>query len=79
MQYHDENAATLMRLTGLDCIVSRPSTFVLLGIRWLQRSMSLIFRKLPFERLPRKLASDFMRHPRLFSIAMLVLQEERKG
>ena len=53
----------------------RPSTRALLEIRRLQRTTDLIIRKLPFERLVREIASEFMRQPRFQPSAILALQE----
>ena len=53
----------------------RPSTRVLLEIRRLQRSTDLIIRKLPFERLVREIANEFMRQLRFQPSAIMALQE----
>ena len=53
----------------------RPGTRVLLEIRRLQRSTDLIIKRLPFERLVRDIASEFMSNPRFQRVTILALQE----
>ena len=53
----------------------RPGTVALREIRKYQKSTELLIRKLPFQRLVRELASDFMTDRRFASSAVLALQE----
>ena len=53
----------------------RPGTVALREIRKYQKSTELLIRKLPFQRLVRELAQDFMTDRRFSSSAVLALQE----
>ena len=53
----------------------RPGTVALREIRKYQKSTELLIRKLPFQRLVRELACDFMTDRRFASSAVLALQE----
>eukprot|EP00056_Hartaetosiga_gracilis_P019432 m.14118 g.14118 ORF g.14118 m.14118 type:complete len:144 (-) comp7696_c0_seq1:332-763(-) len=53
----------------------RPGTKALKEIREYQRTTDLLLRKLPFTRLVREIAHDFMRELRFRSDALLALQE----
>jgi histone H3 len=53
----------------------RPGTVALREIRKYQKSTELLIRKLPFQRLVRELAQDFMTDLRFASSAVLALQE----
>ena len=53
----------------------RPGTVALREIRKYQKSTELLIRKLPFQRLVRELAQDFMTDLRFSSSAVLALQE----
>ena len=53
----------------------RPGTVALREIRKYQKSTELLIRKLPFQRLVRELACDFMTDRRFSSSAVLALQE----
>tara|TARA_Y100000748_G_scaffold265099_1_gene234768 strand:- start:1520 stop:1930 length:411 start_codon:yes stop_codon:yes gene_type:complete len=53
----------------------RPGTVALREIRKYQKSTELLIRKLPFQRLVRELAQDFIGSLRFQSSAVLALQE----
>ena len=53
----------------------RPGTVALREIRKYQKNTELLVRKLPFQRLVRELAQDFMTDIRFASSAVLALQE----
>ena len=53
----------------------RPGTVALREIRKYQKNTELLVRKLPFQRLVRELAQDFMTDLRFSSSAVLALQE----
>ena len=53
----------------------RPGTVALREIRKYQKSTDLLIRKLPFQRLVREIAQDFMSDLRFQSTALLALQE----
>ncbi|XBH80493.1 hypothetical protein VPH35_106228 [Triticum aestivum] len=53
----------------------RPGTVALREIRKYQKSMLLLIRKLPFQRLVREIAQDFKTDLRFQSHAVLALQE----
>ena len=53
----------------------RPGTVALREIRRYQKSMELLIRKLPFQRLVREIAQDFKTDLRFQSSAVLALQE----
>ena len=53
----------------------RPGQVSIREIRKYQKSSELHFRKLPFQRLAREIASDFNEDLRFQSTAILVLQE----
>jgi histone H3 len=53
----------------------RPGTVALREIRKFQTSTTLLFRKLPFQRLVRSIAQDFKTDLRFQSQAILALQE----
>ncbi len=53
----------------------RPGTVALREIRKYQKSTELLIRKLPFQRLVRELAQDFITDLRFSSSAVLALQE----
>ena len=53
----------------------RPGTVALREIRKYQKNTELLVRKLPFQRLVRELAQDFMTDLRFASSAVLALQE----
>jgi histone H3 len=53
----------------------RPGTVALREIRKYQRSTDLLIRKLPFQRLVREIAQEFMPDLRFQSAAILALQE----
>lgn len=53
----------------------RPGTKALREIRRYQKSTDLLIRKLPFQRLVREIAQDFMPDLRFQSSAILALQE----
>ena len=53
----------------------RPGTVALREIRKYQKSTALLIRKLPFQRLVREIAQDFMCDLRFESSAILALQE----
>lgn len=53
----------------------RPGTVALREIRKFQKSVALLIRKLPFQRLVRELAQDFKNDLRFQSSAILALQE----
>jgi histone H3 len=53
----------------------RPGTVALREIRKYQKSTELLIRKLPFQRLVREIAQDFMTDLRFQSTAILALQE----
>ena len=53
----------------------RPGTVALREIRKYQKSTDLLLRKLPFQRLVREIAQDFMNDLRFQSSAILALQE----
>ena len=53
----------------------RPGTVALREIRRYQKSTDLLLRKLPFQRLVRQIAQDFMNGLRFQSTAILALQE----
>ena len=53
----------------------RPGTVALREIRRYQKSTELLVRKLPFQRLVREIAQDFMSDVRFQSQAILALQE----
>ena len=53
----------------------RPGTVALREIRRYQKSTELLMRKLPFQRLVREIAQDFLPDLRFQSTAVLALQE----
>ena len=53
----------------------RPGTVALKEIRRYQKSTELLIRKLPFQRLVREVASEFMMDVRFQSHAIMALQE----
>ena len=53
----------------------RPGTIALRKIRRFQRSMEMLIRKLPFQRLVREIAQDFKTDLRFQSAAIMALQE----
>ena len=53
----------------------RPGTVALREIRKYQKSTDLLIRKLPFQRLVREIAQDFLTDWRFQSSALLALQE----
>jgi histone H3 len=53
----------------------RPGTIALREIRRYQKSTDLLLRKLPFQRLVREVAQDFMADLRMNSHALTALQE----
>uniref|UniRef100_A0A383VLU1 Core Histone H2A/H2B/H3 domain-containing protein n=1 Tax=Tetradesmus obliquus TaxID=3088 RepID=A0A383VLU1_TETOB len=53
----------------------RPGTVALSNIRKYQKSSELLIRKLPFNRLVREIAQDFMTDLRFQASALLALQE----
>ena len=53
----------------------RPGTVAIREIRKYQKSVSLLIRKLPFQRLVREIASEFKHDLRFQSDAVLALQE----
>ncbi|KAE8669031.1 histone H3.2 [Hibiscus syriacus] len=53
----------------------RPETVALREIRKYQKSIELLIRKLPFQRLVREIAQDFKTDPRFQSSAVAALQE----
>merc|ERR1712006_26390 len=53
----------------------RPGTVALRDIRRYQKGTELLIRKLPFQRLVREIAQDFVRDLRFQSLAFLALQE----
>lgn len=53
----------------------RPGTVALREIRKFQKSVALLIRRLPFQRLVRELAQDFKNDLRFQSSAILALQE----
>ena len=53
----------------------RPGTVALRDIRKYQKSTELLIRKLPFQRLVREIAQDFMSDLRFQGAAVLALQE----
>jgi histone H3 len=53
----------------------RPGTVALREIRKFQKSTDLLIRKLPFQRLVREIATDYMSDLRFQSQAVLALQE----
>lgn len=53
----------------------RPGTVALREIRKYQKSTELLIRKLPFARLVREIAQDYMRDPRFQTSAVAALQE----
>uniref|UniRef100_A0A8D0C4I2 Core Histone H2A/H2B/H3 domain-containing protein n=1 Tax=Salvator merianae TaxID=96440 RepID=A0A8D0C4I2_SALMN len=54
----------------------RPSTVALREIQHYQKSTKLLIRKLPFQRLVRKIVQDFKTNLRFQSLAMMALQED---
>ena len=53
----------------------RPGTVALRQIRKYQKSTDLLIRKLPFQRLVREIARDYLLDTRFTSMAVLALQE----
>jgi histone H3 len=53
----------------------RPGTVALREIRRYQKSTELLLRRLPFQRLIRELAQDFMSDLRISASALLAMQE----
>ena len=53
----------------------RPGTVALREIRWYQKSMELLIRRLPFQRLVREIAQDYKSRLNFASGAILALQE----
>lgn len=57
----------------------RPGTVALREIRKYQKSTELLIRKLPFQRLVREIAQDFVKDIRFQSAAVGALQEAAEG
>ncbi len=53
----------------------RPGTVALRQIRKYQKSTDLLIRKVPFQRLVREIATEFLKDVRFQSAALLALQE----
>ena len=70
-------AATFARSGVMKPHRYRPGTVALREIRKYQKSTDLLIRKLPFQRLVREIAQDYMTHWRMQASAVLALQGTR--